>query len=60
MSSVIAALIVLGLFGAAWAFADFLKDAHEKRMAERHQQLSKDLTLERPSTKAWRKHAGIE
>jgi len=58
--SILGALLVLLLFSAAWAFADFLKANHSKRMQERHEQLSKDLSVKRPSTDAWRRHAGVD
>jgi len=57
---IIAALLVLLVFSAAWAFADFLKSNHAKRMQERHEQLSKDLSVKRPTTDAWRRHAGVD
>ena len=58
--SIIAALLVLLIVGSLWSFASFLSEKHKERILHRQEQLSKDLSVKRPSVDAWRRHAGVD
>ena len=56
MISIILALAVVGLI----AFGLMLKEHHDAKLRDKQDQATKDLTLKRPATDAWRRHAGLD
>jgi len=56
MISIILSLLCVGLI----AFGLVLKEHHDAKVREKQEQATKDLTLKRPDTDAWRRHAGLD